>query len=84
VDIHRAHRRHGVTDDDFAHAVERSVVVVDLKPDADPPSCSSPGADRAGYLLEAIVLELAADRLLAIHAMPSRPSYHDVLPPGED
>jgi hypothetical protein len=31
-----------------------------------------------------IVLELADDRLLAIHAMPLRPAYHDLLPPGED
>jgi hypothetical protein len=33
-------------------------------------------------MLEVIVLLLADDRLLAIHAMPLRPTFYDLLPSG--
>ncbi len=42
------------------------------------------GPDGAGNLLEVIVLELADDRLLAIHAMPLRPTFHELLPGADD
>jgi hypothetical protein len=58
--------------------------VVDLDPVADPPKQLAIGPDRTGNLLEVIVLVLADDRLLAVHAMPLRPKYHDLLPTGED
>lgn len=64
------------------HAVDKPLVVVDLEPDADPPKVLAIGPDRAGNLLEVILLELADDRLLAIHAMALRPTFHDLLPPG--
>jgi hypothetical protein len=35
-------------------------------------------------MLEVIVLMLADDRLLAIHAMPLRPTFYDLLPGGGD
>ena len=35
-------------------------------------------------MLEVIVLMLADDRLLAIHAMALRPTFYDLLPRGED
>lgn len=38
------------------------------------------GPDRAGNLIEVIVLTLAGDRRLAVHAMPMRKKYRDVLP----
>ena len=40
--------------------------------------------DGAGNLLEVIILELADDRLLAIHTMPLRSAYYGLLPPRED
>lgn len=58
--------------------------MVDLDPDGDPPKQLAIGPDCAGKLLEVIVLVLGDDRLLAIHAMPLRPAFHDLLPPGED
>ena len=59
-------------------------MVVDLDPYSDPPKELAIGPDLAGNLLEVIVLVLAEDRLLAIHAMPLRPSFHDLLPRGEN
>jgi hypothetical protein len=66
------------------HATDHPVVVVDLDPDGDPPRQLAIGPDLSGNLFEVIVLVLADDRLLAIHAMPLRPTFHDLLPPGDD
>lgn len=83
MEIHRSARRHGISDEDIRHAAERPLVVVDLDPDADPAKVLVIGPDRAGNLLEVIVVELADDRLLAIHAMPLRAIYYDLLPSRE-
>ncbi|MDZ4826633.1 MAG: hypothetical protein SGJ13_09250 [Actinomycetota bacterium] len=69
---------------DIRHAADPAVAVVDLDEDADPPRVLAIGPDRAGNMLEVIVLELADDRMLAIHAMPPRPAFHDLLPSGDD
>jgi hypothetical protein len=79
VEVHPAARRHGVHDDDIRHATDHAKVVVDLDPDADPPKQLVIGPDRAGNMLEVIVLALNTDRLLAIHAMPLREKYHELL-----
>lgn len=84
MDVHKSARQHDVSDDDIAHAADHALVVVDLDPDADPPKVLVVGPDRAGNLLEVIMLELADDRLLAIHAMPLRLAFYDLLPRGED
>jgi hypothetical protein len=42
------------------------------------------GPDRAGNLLELVVLELDDARRLVIHAMPMRPMYRDLLPEPND
>jgi hypothetical protein len=43
------------------------------------------GPDRAGRLLEVIVLVFADERLMAIHAMPRRAAFYDLLPlPPDD
>jgi hypothetical protein len=83
VEIHGSARRHGVADDDLLCACARPLVVVDLEPDADPPKVLVIGPDRSERLLEVILLDLADDRLLAIHAMGLRPAFHDLLPHGE-
>jgi len=84
VEIHRSARRHGISDDAIRHATDQAVVVVDLDPDGDPPRQLVMGPDLSGNLLEVIVLVLADDRFLAIHAMPLRPAFHDLLPPGDE
>lgn len=58
--------------------------MVDLDPDGDPPKQLAIGPDHASNFLEVIVLILADERLLAIHAMPLRPIFYDLLPSGGD
>ena len=71
MEVHRSARRHGVADDDTVHAVEHAIAWVEL--DDDPPRFLVVGPDRAGNLLEVVVLH-NDDVELAIHAMPLRPS----------
>ncbi len=66
------------------HATDHPLVVVDLDPDGDPPRQLAIGPDPAGNLLEVIVLVLADERLMAIHAMPLRPAFHDLLGRGDE
>ena len=79
MEIHRSAHRHGVNDEDVLHAVEHSVVVVDLDPDSDPPKVLVLGPDRAGNMLEVIVLLFADDRRLAVHAMALRKKFYRLL-----
>ena len=83
VEIHRAARRHGVSDEGIVHAVERALVVVYMDPDDDPPKVLVIGPDGAGNLLEVIMIELAEQRMLAIHAMPLRPAFFPLLADGD-
>lgn len=76
--IHRSARRHGIDDAVISHALDHALI--DLEPDADPPKVLAIGPDRAGNLLEVIWLELADNVNLAIHAMPLRPTFYDLLP----
>jgi Ribbon-helix-helix protein, copG family len=80
VEIHRSARRYGIDDQDIRHAVDYPVVVADIDPDADPPKLLAIGPDRAGNLLEVVVLTLADGKLLVIHAMPLRRKYRGLLP----
>lgn len=84
MEIHRSARRHGVSEAAIRHATDHPLVVIDLEPGGDPPKELAIGPDQAGNMLEVIVLVLAEERLLAIHAMPLRPSFFDLLPGGED
>lgn len=79
MEVHRSARRHGVDDQDIRHAVEHLVVVADIDPDADPPKLLAIGPDRAGNLLEVVLLTLADGKLLVIHAMPLRRKYRGLL-----
>lgn len=83
VEVHPSARRHGVRDADIRHAARNAVVVVDIDPGADPPKLLAIGPNRAGNMLEVIILTLAEDRLLAIHAMALREKYYGLLPGGE-
>jgi hypothetical protein len=59
VEVHRSARRHGIDDQDIRHAIGHPVVVADIDPDADPPKMLVIAPDRAGNLLEVVVLTLA-------------------------
>jgi hypothetical protein len=84
VEFHESAAKHGIDRSAILHAVEHTIVVVDLEPDADPARVLAIGPDDAGNLLEIIWLELADDRQLVIHAMRLRPVFYDLLPGGED
>lgn len=84
MDIHESARRHGVSDEDVRHAVEHAVAMVDLDMESDRPKMFLVGSDRAGNMVEVIVLLLAEDRELAIHAMPLRKKYYRLLEGASD
>lgn len=66
------------------HAIDHAVAVIDLDPDADPPTVLAIGPDEAGNFMEVIWLELDNTVELAIHAMALRPIYYNLLPIAED
>ena len=82
MEIHRSAFKHGVAEEDLRHAIDNALRWFDLDSDSDPPKVLAIGPDRAGNLLEIIVLELADDRWLVIHAIALRRSFHDLLPRG--
>ena len=69
VEIHPSARRHHVPDEDIEHAYGHSLVWVELG--EDPPRYLLAGPDRAGNLLE-LVLLVGQDVELVIHAMALR------------
>jgi hypothetical protein len=75
VEIHRSARRHGI-DDAIDHAVEHALAVEDL--DQDPDRWLVIGPDRAGNLLELVVLVDGRGEIV-IHAMAMRPKYRKLL-----
>ena len=79
MEIHSSARRSGISDADLQHAVEHPILLVDLDPDSDPPKVLVVGLDRAGNMLEVIILVLAEDEHLAVHAMPLRKKYYRLL-----
>ena len=84
MEIHRSGFKHGVHENDLRHAIDHALNWIDLEPDVDPPKILAIGPDRAGNLLEVIILELAEERWLVIHAMALRRSFHQLLPGGPD
>jgi hypothetical protein len=81
VQIHPSARWHGVHDEDIKHAHRQAVAWVELG--EDPPRYLVVGPDRSGNLLEVVVILVDAG-VLAIHAMPLRPSTQRELFGGED
>ena len=76
VEIHGAARRHGIGDDDIDHALTHSVTWTELG--EDPPRYLLVGPDRAGNLLELVVVDVGGEELV-IHAMPLRRSTAEEL-----
>lgn len=76
VDIHESARRHGIADEDIVHAYAHAIGWVRLGD--DPPRYLLAGGDRAGNLLELVVIGVPDDPLV-IHAMPLRKSTEQEL-----
>lgn len=69
-------RKHGVGDKDMRHAVRHALRTVDLQGEN---KTLMIGADRAGRLLEVVVVGLDTDRARIIHAMRLRRSFYRFL-----
>jgi hypothetical protein len=76
VEIHPSAHRHQVPDADISHAYEHAIAWVKLGD--DPYRYLVAGPDRAGNLLEVVLLELP-DTVLVIHAMALRRSTRHEL-----
>ena len=83
MEFHRSAGRHGIAPDEVIHAVVHALEVVEMDPDADPPKVLVIGPRSDGQLLEVIILILANERQLVIHAMALWPTFHDLLPEGD-
>ena len=77
VEIHDSARKHGVADEDIDHAINHALAIEDAG--EDPDRWLVIGPDRAGNLLEVVVLTTIEDTQLAIHAMPMRPKFRRLL-----
>ena len=77
MEVHDSARRHGIEDADIVHAVDNALGVEDAG--EDPDRWLVIGPDRAGNLLEVVVLVID-DAQIAIHAMPMRPKFRRLLP----
>lgn len=80
VEIHASARRHGVVDEDIVHAFDNIVSWQEVGD--DPYRYLAAGPDRAGNLIELVILD--ARDALVIHAMGMRSSTRDQLFGNED
>lgn len=79
-EVHRSARKHEVPDADTKHAAGNALVVFLLDDGQDGPIRELRlGPDRAGNMLEIVVLCLDDGRSLIIHSMRMRPKYRTLL-----
>ena len=71
--------RHGIPGEDIGHAIGNAVAVEEVGD--DPVRWLVLGPDRAGNLLELVVMDRPACPAV-IHAMPMRAAYRRLLPKG--
>lgn len=79
MDVLRSAHRHGVEYEDMQHAVENALFVEEVGD--DPYRWLVLGPDRAGSLLELVVLDRTQGPAL-IHAMKMRAKYRGLLAGG--
>jgi hypothetical protein len=79
VEILRSALRHGIVSEDIRHAIDHAITVDEVGD--DPVRWLVLGPDRAGNLLELVVMDRPAGPAV-IHAMPMRAQYRRLLPKG--
>jgi uncharacterized DUF497 family protein len=79
VDLLRAAHRHGVAGEDIQHALRNAMIVEQIA--ENPDRWLVIGSDRAGNLLELVVLDRPQGPAV-IHAMGLRSAYCDMLGGG--
>ncbi len=77
MEIHPSARKHGVADEDIRHATAHALAIEDAG--EDPDRWLVIGPDRAGNLLEVVVLVTVEGAPLAIHAMRMRTKYRSLI-----
>jgi hypothetical protein len=77
VEIHPSARSHGVANEDIRHTIDHALAIEDAG--EDPDRWLVIGPDRAGNLLEVVVLVTAEGAQLAIHAMRMRAKYRRLI-----
>lgn len=77
MEIHSSARNHGVADEDIRHAIDHALAIEDAG--EDPDRWLVIGPDRAGNLLEVVVLVATEGAQLAIHAMRMRAKYRRLI-----
>ena len=75
--FHPSARKHGVAEQDTLHAIDHALAIEDAV--EDPDRWLVLGPDRAGNLLEVVVLMTVESTQLAIHAMAMRPKFNRLL-----
>jgi len=79
VEIHPSARKHGVADEDIRHATDHALAIEDAG--EDPDRWLVIGSDRAGNLLEVVVLVANEGAQLVIHAMRMRAKFRRLIEP---
>ncbi len=77
MEVHESAHNHGVADQDSLHAVDHALATEDAG--EDPDRWLVLGPDRAGNLLEVVVMTTREGGQLIIHAMPMRPKFQRLL-----
>lgn len=77
MEVHASARKHDVADEDIRHATDHALALEDAG--EDPDRWLVIGPDRAGNLLEVVVLTTVEDTEIAIHAMPMRAKLRRLL-----
>lgn len=80
MEILSSSRRHGIADEDIQHAIKTALVIEEVG--EDPARYLVLGSDRAGNLLELVVLDRPLGPAV-IHAMKMRPRYRRLLPESD-
>ncbi len=79
MEIHESAYRHGVGGDDIEHCIAHCIVSYPLDPDEPTERSLCLGPDRAGNMLEIIIVPVRWGDGLVIHAMKMRAQYRDLL-----
>lgn len=84
MEINESARKHGVADDDMLYAVEFLLVEFDAGDDDSQRRWLVLGPNRAGLMLELVVLVFDDGGEMVIHAMAMRSKYDELLPEVSD
>lgn len=76
MEIHPSARKHSIADEDIKHAAEHAMTIEDQQDDTR----LYVGPARSAALLEVVTIRRDDGSELAIHAMPMRTKYQQLLP----